>query len=341
MRYAHLLMLLSVLLSTPALAQTDAGTDTEQPSETTAPEGHEPALNSALDAQDGISVGQSAKLTITATLPEGDDVTLPKQGFEPLELLNSTRARGNPKDGKVTFTFVLDLIAFEAGDVPLDSVQLRIVTKDGAVFARTAPPVTLHVKSLIGNEPNAELKPATKPVDVMEDNLTPIYLLLGLLGALAVAVGTLWLQRYLAARQQESLPPPPPRPPWEIAVEKLAELRRRKQDMVAAGEAVEFVDRVSDVVREYLGRCFSFAGLDSTTAELLEHLRNRRAPTGLQEESRDYLRRCDLVKFAKVEPDQDEVDLILAKAQDIVQFSMPSGTSPAHSSSPGESGGER
>lgn len=144
MRYAPLLTLLGALLSMPALAQPDAGTATEVPAETTAPEGHEPVLDSQLDAQDGITVGQAAKLKITATVPEGDDVTLPKQGFSPLELLDSARTRANPKDGKVTFTFVLNLIAFEAGDVPLDNVQLRVVTKDGAVFARTAPPVTLH-----------------------------------------------------------------------------------------------------------------------------------------------------------------------------------------------------
>jgi hypothetical protein len=44
---------------------------------------------------------------------------------------------------------------------------------------------------------------------------------------------------------------------------------------------------------------------------------------GLWQEVAAYLQRCDLIKFAKVEPDQDEADLVFAKAQDIVQFSAP------------------
>ena len=54
-------------------------------------------------------------------------------------------------------------------------------------------------------------------------------------------------------------------------------------------------------------------------------LRSRGANVGLWQEIAAYLRRCDLVKFAKVEPDQDEADLVFAKAQDIVQFSVPQG----------------
>ena len=82
---------------------------------------------------------------------------------------------------------------------------------------------------------------------------------------------------------------------------------------------------VSDVVREYLGGRFGFDGLETTTHEMLQLLRQRNCNPGLWQEVGAYLRRCDLVKFAKVEPDQDEADLVFAKAQDIVQFSMPLG----------------
>ena len=118
-------------------------------------------------------------------------------------------------------------------------------------------------------------------------------------------------------------PPPPPRPPWEIAVEKLGELRRRKQRMVEEGKAAQFVDEVSDVVREYLGGRFGFDGLETTSDEMIVLLRSRGVSVGLWQEVAAYLQRCDLIKFAKVEPDQDEADLVFAKAQDIVQFSMP------------------
>ena len=301
----------------------DAGVQDAGALEQQAPEGHEPNVEVSLEPRDGVNVGETVKLSLVATVPKGDEVTLPEQGFASMEVLAKNRKADAPQGDTQTFRFALDLLGFEAGDIELDHIRLRIVTQDGAVFEAIAPKTIVHLKSTIGNEPNAQLKPESKPVVVMEDDYTLAYIGLGILGALLVAGLTLLLQRYMASRVRPEPPPPPPRPPWEIAVEELAELRKRKQAMIEAGQAVEFVDRVSDVVRNYLGRCFGFAGLDTTTAELLDELRTRRAPSGLQVESRDYLGRCDLVKFAKVTPDQDEVDLILAKAQDIVQFSMP------------------
>ena len=52
-------------------------------------------------------------------------------------------------------------------------------------------------------------------------------------------------------------------------------------------------------------------------------MREHGADTELRREVRGYLARCDLVKFAKVVADRDEVDLLFAKAQDIVQFDRP------------------
>ena len=98
---------------------------------------------------------------------------------------------------------------------------------------------------------------------------------------------------------------------------------------------MQFVDEVSDVVGEYLGGRFDFDGLETTTDEMLSSLRARGAQLAIQQEVGQYLNRCDLVKFAKVVPDEDEVDLIFAKAQDIGQFSLPSPpSSDAESSSP-------
>ena len=157
----------------------------------------------------------------------------------------------------------------------------------------------------------------------MQDDYTLLYVLGALGGAALVALVTWLVTRYLQRRQKVLPPPPPPRPPWEIAVEKLGELRRRKQRMVEEGKAAQFVDEVSDVVREYLGGRFGFDGLETTSDEMIVLLRGRGANAGLWQEVAAYLARCDLIEFAKVEPDQDEADLVFAKAQDIVQFSMP------------------
>lgn len=316
----------------------DAGTHALAPSAGDAvlseelPAAHVPQVQVEVKPQDPVTIGQPVHVILRATVPQGDRVTLPEQSFPGFEL-HETQQDSSQQAGQQTYTFSLSLLGFEAGTFTLDSIQLRVVTADGQVGEETVEPLTLTVQSLLANEPNAKLRPASAPVTVIEDDYTLAYVGLGLLAALLIAGLTLLLQRYLRRRQVAEAPPPPPRPPWEVAVEQLSALRVRKQAMLDRGQAVEFVDAVSDVVRAYLGARFGFAGLDTTTAELLDYLRLGRVASGLQEETRAYLRRCDLVKFAKMEPDKDEVDLIFAKAQDIVQFSMPQGQGLANADS--------
>jgi hypothetical protein len=297
----------------------------EPPAEVPLPAEHVPKVATELTPKGKIAVGELAKLVIRADAREGDDVAVPEQSFAPLEV-HARRARVEPaRNGRQHFVFELQLLALDPGRHEVDGVELRIVTKSGLVGSVRTDKFAVEVGSLLANEPNAALKPETQPVVVMQDDYTLLYVLGGLLAAALIALVTWLLARYFQRRVKPAPPPPPPRPPWEIAAGKLADLRRRKPRMIDEGKAAQFVDEVSDVVREYLGGRFGFDGLETTTDEMLLLLRARNCNVGLWQEVGAYLRRCDLVKFAKVEPDRDEADLVFAKAQDIVQFSMPLG----------------
>ena len=76
-------------------------------------------------------------------------------------------------------------------------------------------------------------------------------------------------------------------------------------------------------MRAYLGGVYAFEGLETTSDEMLMQLKAHGASLGFTHEVGQFLYRCDLVKFAKVEPDEDEVDLLFAKAQDLVHLSQP------------------
>ena len=243
--------------------------------------------------------------------------------LEPLEV-NDKKARVEPaKDGRQVFVFELSVMAFEPGEHELGPVRLRVVTSDGIVGSVETEAVTVAIASLLANEPDAQPRGPTEPVEVMQDDFTWLYVGGAILLAALIALGTWLFARWWERREKPQPPPPPPRPPWEVAVEKLADLRRRKQRMIDEGKGVEFVDEVSDVVREYLGGRFGFDGLETTTDEMLDELRAHRANQLLVDEVRVYLNRCDLVKFAKVIPDQEQVDVSFSKAQQIVQFSTP------------------
>jgi hypothetical protein len=284
---------------------------------------HTPKLELSVSPPNGVKLGDVIKLDITADVPVGDDVTIADQSFAPFEVYKK-QARVEPPSGdKQRFVFALELLALEAGDKPLPAIKLRVVTKDNSIGTVHTDSRPYKVQSLLANEPNAQPKEETKPVAVLEDNYLPIYIAAGLVAAAIIALITLLVSRYLAKRRAAAVPPPPPRPPWEIAAEALAQLSRKKQAMLDAGQGAVFVDQLSDVVRAYLGGRYAFDGLETTTDEMLSHLKARGASLGFTQEVGQFLGRCDLVKFAKVEPDGDEVDLLFAKAQDLVQLSEP------------------
>jgi hypothetical protein len=315
----------------PAAVAAPSGADkaASEPSEPTSslPEGHEPQLSQQVEPRDGVQTGQLVKLEIRAVVPTGDDVTIAEQPFAPFEVHKKLARVEPPENGKQRFVFNLELLALESGDQPIPAIELRVVTKQNFVGTVKTPSVPYKIRSLVANEPNAQPKRETKPVVVLQDNYVPIYIAAGLLAAALIAGLTLLVSRWLRARKVAAIPPPPPRPPWEIAVEKLAALRRQKQAMLDAGQGALFVDQLSDVVRAYLGGRYAFDGLETTTDEMLMQLNAHGAPLGFTQEVGQFLGRCDLVKFAKVEPDEDEVDLLFAKAQDLVHFSEPEAAS--------------
>jgi hypothetical protein len=116
-------------------------------------------------------------------------------------------------------------------------------------------------------------------------------------------------------------PPPPARPPWEIAFEELYDLRHA--GLVAEGRFAEHFDRVSDILRKYLGARFGFDGLESTTREAVFVLRGVTPSIEPLDAIESFLRQADLVKFAKTVPSAEDCELALTRADRIISETLP------------------
>ncbi|MBX3216165.1 MAG: hypothetical protein KF850_29270 [Labilithrix sp.] len=140
-------------------------------------------------------------------------------------------------------------------------------------------------------------------------------------------------------------PPPPPRPPWEVALEELDEVRHA--GLLEVERYGEYFDRTSDALRRYLGARFGFDGLESTTDEILAALKKQAggfirfdAPPALGadglprpsfgpqpgiaiERVASFLRECDLVKFANLTPTPEQCAKSIATGESIVRGTMP------------------
>lgn len=301
---------------------------------TLAPE-HMPEMSIELDATD-VMTGDLAPVVFEVRAQTGDEVTIPQeQNLEPFELLD-TDVQTQQEGGQEVQRFRLDLLALEPGEHTL-TLQVRVLTEDGELAIIEAPPLRIRVGSHIANEPNAEPRPPTQPVTVMEEDPT-LYWVMGILGVILVTALLTWLfLRWWKKREKAAAPPPPPRPAHEIALEKIGELRRRRDAMLEAGEGDLFVDGVSDAVREYVGKKFGFDGLESTTDETLSALRSQMPPKELRR-VQELLRDCDLVKFAKASFTKEQSELLLKGSLGIVRRFQNRGDASATANATGPTG---
>jgi hypothetical protein len=228
--------------------------------------------------------------------------------------------------GRRQTTVDLPLVALPAGPgrhrLTLPPVPIAIARASGEVVTLCTRPHTLVVDDPTASTPDAKPKPNPAPTAQREE-WTALRRALGWI-AVGTVVGSAlaWALYRWSKRPRPAPPPPPPRVPWEVALERLHEVRHA--GLLETSRFGEFFDRVNDAVREYLGARYGFDGLESTTDETLRALR-RTADFRLPfPELAGFLQQCDLVKFADVTPTLEECQVALTEAERVVRLTTPS-----------------
>ncbi len=158
-----------------------------------------------------------------------------------------------------------------------------------------------------------------KPPIEIPDGLAWLWWTLGLLAAAAIffALWKWWQKR----RSQTVFVPPVP-----------AHIRaKRKLDEALAliAQPKPFVIAVSDTARTYLEERFDFHAPERTTEEFLRELGGTKLLQTEQKESLgNFLASCDLVKFAKHEPGENELRGLHSSALKLVEETTPRAVNP-------------
>lgn len=134
---------------------------------------------------------------------------------------------------------------------------------------------------------------------------------------LAVAALAFWAWRYWQKRRAQAQVVPVV-PPHIRAKQALREA------LALLGQPREFCIRVSDTIRWYLEERFDFHAPERTTEEFLYELQGTNLLTPDQKDSLgEFLKRCDLVKFAKYEPGLPELENLHSSAVRLVEETEP------------------
>ncbi|PWU13037.1 MAG: hypothetical protein C5B50_20155 [Verrucomicrobia bacterium] len=136
--------------------------------------------------------------------------------------------------------------------------------------------------------------------------------------ACAVVAGLVyWAWRYWQKRRGE-VPLVPVVPAHVVAKQRLEEA------LALLGQPREFCILVSDTVRWYLEERFDFRAPERTTEEFLYELKATDLLMPDQKESLgEFLKSCDLVKFARYEPREPELRELHASAVRLVEETEP------------------
>jgi len=137
------------------------------------------------------------------------------------------------------------------------------------------------------------------------------------LAILAVIIAAILIWRWWQNRKLNVVLPPPI-PAHIRAKQKLEEA------LALIAQPKPFVIVVSDTARIYLEERFEFRAPERTTEEFLRELGGTDLLTGEQKESLGgFLESCDLVKFAKYEPRENELRELHGAAVKLVEETEP------------------
>jgi hypothetical protein len=220
----------------------------------------------------------------------------------------------------------------------LPPLPIAISRASGEIITLCTSAHTVNVEDPIANEPNPKPRPNPPPRIQREEwttakQVTYAALVALVVGAVLATLFGMW------RRRPKKLPPPvPPRPPWEVAIEGLYDVRH--SGLLGEQRFAEFYDRVSDIVRRYLGDRYGYDGLESTTREALGSLRRVAIPLEVLMQIQEFMQDADLVKFARRAPTEAECSSALERAESIVSRTRPAEAPPMVEPQPAAPGPE-
>ncbi len=203
-------------------------------------------------------------------------------------------------------------------------LPLAVARASGEVMTLCTQPHVVQVDDPTGNTPDARPRPNPAPRPQREHwTALERAVQLGVVALIAAVIGAL-VYRWWRRRPKPVPPPPPLRPAWEVALEAMAALR--DGPLLREGKRSEYVDALSDVLRQYLGVRYGFDGLEATSREVRRALRAVVPPLVVIGDVERVLDESDLVKFARVTPTAEECDALDKLGESIVRSTIPETT---------------
>ncbi len=280
-----------------------------------------------------ITVAEQLELVLETSVPESVDVRFPSfsasLGDFTLIDMNTrpVRMTGAGKNVRVVHTAVYLIEPYLPGSYLIPPMKIDILDreKEGESVQIITDEIQVAVKSLL---PQDEGSPAIKDIrgPLSLPGNTGLFLLTAMFLLLAILAATAFLYRKRKSGIKE--PPGLRLRADELALHELERLLA--EDLLKRGKAKLFHLRISDILRHYIENRFGLKAPERTTEEFLAELyaaeyQNNSIIGDHKALLADFLRHCDLVKFAKHEPSIAESEKTIAICREFIEETRKTG----------------
>ncbi len=255
-----------------------------------------------------MNIAQTVLLELAAAIEPGYELQMPtvEKVLENFGIVDWDNLGDKlDENNNVVKRYQYRLEPFLSGTYPIPAFNFEfydVNDPENKKYELATEPIDIEVTSLLG-EQRAELKIADIE-GVVEIPTQASWWWIWILFIIVIAVGvTTWF--YLHRKRTEEIV----RilmPAHEIAYNRLRALVER--NLVKAGKIKEFYEQISDILRHYIEHRFNLHAPERTTEEFLAELPTTNVLSQSDQDTlAEFLRHCDLVKFAKYNPTTEQI----------------------------------
>ncbi|MCP4455577.1 MAG: protein BatD [Planctomycetes bacterium] len=210
------------------------------------------------------------------------------------------------QDMRTVKTVRYELEPFLTGtyDIPSFQFQFSDVNDPDKTYTLDTEPIPIKVMSLLGEDRDNLVIEDIEDVVALPTQVSWLWIWVSA-GAWILVLATAALMIYLKKKRRPDIIRLF-KPAHEIAYDRLRRLVA--EDLIESGQIKAFYERISTILRHYIEDRFHLRAPEQTTEECLQELASSPAlPDSDKQDLAGFLTHCDLVKFAKHEPTQDQI----------------------------------
>jgi hypothetical protein len=267
-----------------------------------------------------ITVGEIINYEMDVEIPKGYAVAIPPPGAQLGEFLIRSYEFPQPeiKGERMEHKFLFKITAYTTGELVIPRLPVVIAKDNKPVRMILAEEIRIRVAPVSSPE-DMEIKDVKPPL-LAPYNYRPL-LIAGLLvlGLIALGITAAIVVRRLR-RPGLEMPAPLPEPEV-LAMKELATLE--SEALLEKGEFDLYYTRLSEILRRYLGLRYGIYALEFTTNEIMDSLKAKWIEHATFQLVRQFLDECDLVKFAKFQPEPRAQREAMSKSKKIIELTRP------------------